>query len=85
MKPALVVVLSGALTFGVPLIIALWEVFMLRRSGRGWYPDGRKPPEPPPPPMGPSPAQRPLPACLIPVRQPGLAGRVAGPRMLEPV
>jgi len=83
MKPALVVILSGALTFGVPLLIALWEVVALRRNSRGgWGPDRQQPPEPPPPQSGP-PAQRPLPACLIPTRQPDLAP--SRPRVLEPV
>jgi hypothetical protein len=74
MKPALVVILSGALTFGVPLAIAIWEVVVLRRKANGrWRPDGPPPPEPPVPPMDSPPAQRPLPACLIPTRHPGLS------------
>jgi hypothetical protein len=88
MKPALVVILSGALTFGVPLVIALWEVIVLRRGSRGgWNPDGPQPPEPPRPLPGEPPAQRPLPACLIPTRQPGISvPRAASrPRVLEPV
>jgi hypothetical protein len=93
MKPALVVILSGALTFGVPLIIAMWEVIVLRRNNRGgWGPEGPKAPEPPVPPMGSPPAQRPttqrpLPACLIPTRNPALPGPRAAPsvRVLEPV
>ena len=88
MKPALVVILSGALTFGVPLLIAMWEVIVLRRNSRGgWDPDGPPPPEPPEPPSDAPQVQRPLPACLIPVRQPNLAvSRPTGPtRVLEPV
>jgi len=88
MKPALVVILSGALTFGVPLLIAIWEVMAMRReSRRGWGPDAPPAPEPPGPRLGPSPAQRPLPACLIPQRQPGLGpnGSARPARVLEPV
>ena len=98
MKPALVVILSGALTFGVPLVIALWEVIVLRRNSRGgWGPDGPRAPEPPAPPMDSPPAQRPqapwsqaqrpLPACLIPTRNAGLVAPRAAPpgRILEPV
>lgn len=58
------VVLSGALTFGVPLVLAMRELFELkRRDGGGWEGDGPAPPKPPQPPsMG----QKPLPDCLIP-------------------
>ena len=58
------VVLSGALTFGVPLVLAVRELIDLkRRSSGGWDDDGPPPFKPtPPPPMG----QKPLPDCLIP-------------------
>jgi hypothetical protein len=82
MKPALVVILSGLLTFGVPLAVALWEVIVLRRNARGqWRSDGPPPPEPPRRPDEPPQGQRQLPACLIPQRRPDLA-RV---RVLESV
>jgi hypothetical protein len=86
MKPAIVVILSGALTFGVPLLIALWEVAAMRRNARGrWRPDGSPPPEPPAPPMDSPPAQRPLPACLVPSRHPGLSpSHAPATRVLEP-
>ena len=50
--------LSGTLTFGAPLVLAIHELIALRRRPQddGW--DGRRI-EPPPPP-------KPLPDCLIP-------------------
>ncbi len=55
MRPDLQIILSGCLTFGVPLIIALRELVLLRRNNRGgWQPDPPKPPQP-----------KPLPTCLI--------------------
>jgi hypothetical protein len=61
------ILLSGALTFGVPLILAIRELFILRRDNRGggWHDPAPDPlPVPPRPPMG----QKPLPDCLIPKR-----------------
>ena len=58
------VVLSGALTFGVPLALAVRELIELkRRDGGGWEGDGPPPSKPPPPPRT---GQKPLPECLIP-------------------
>ena len=57
MTPAEQVVLSGALTFGVPLLLAIRELILLRRPRR----DGGPPPGDPIPP-----APKPLPDCLIP-------------------
>ena len=58
------VVLSGALTFGVPLVLAMRELFELkRRDGGGWEGDGPLPSAPQPPPGS---GQKPLPECLIP-------------------
>jgi len=54
MSPSTFVILSGVLTFGVPLLLAVRELFYLRPSG-GWTPDPPPPPEP-----------KPLPDCLIP-------------------
>ena len=72
MTQAAQILLSGALTFGVPLVLAVRDLMALRR-GRdgGQWPS---PPEAPPPlPNAGSPTTRPnvtkeLPACLIPVR-----------------
>ncbi len=52
------VLLSGTLTFGAPLVLAVHELFALRRRPQddGW---DRRTVEPPPPP-------KPLPDCLIP-------------------
>lgn len=73
------VVLSGALTFGVPLVLAMRELFELkRRDGGGWEGDGPVPPKPPP---SPSTGQKPLPDCLIPRLPP----RPARMRELEKV
>jgi hypothetical protein len=74
MTQAAQILLSGALTFGVPLVLAVRDLMALRRGrdGGSWPP----PPEAPPPgPQSGSPALRPtlrkeLPACLIPVRSP---------------
>ena len=53
------VLLSGALTFGAPLVIAIHELVALRRRPSGDGPGGhRVDPLPPPP--------KPLPDCLIP-------------------
>ena len=58
------VVLSGALTFGVPLVVAMRELFELkRRDSGGWEGDGPLPSKPQPPPIT---GQKPLPDCLIP-------------------
>ncbi len=65
MEPETHILLSGLLTFGVPLVWALRELFVLRRDNRGggWHEPAPDPqPGPPPPPAG----QRPLPDCLIP-------------------
>ena len=60
--------LSGAVTFGVPLAVCIRDLFVLKRDrgGGGW---GKpSPPSPPPPDSEPTlpPALRPLPDCLIP-------------------
>ena len=68
------VLLSGALTFGVPCAIAIRELVILRRSGGGsWRPETPSPVDPPP---------KPLPDCLIPKRIPSLPASAA-PRRLE--
>ncbi len=55
MAPGLQVILSGVLTFGVPLVVAVHELVVTKRGG-GWRPE--RLPEPTP--------QKPLPPCLIP-------------------
>ncbi len=66
MNPATQIMLSGALTFGVPLALAVRDLVTLRRNppGGGWSPE---PPEParPAPSGGGMPTDRALPACLI--------------------
>ena len=60
LNPAVQVVLSGCLSFGIPLLIAIYELRSLRRyrpGGGGW----RRP--------APAPQPRPLPPCLIPTDQ----------------
>lgn len=69
MTPGTQVFLSGALTFGVPLLLAVRELLVIRRPSPGAPPDEN----PPPPPMPPPPrydSDRPLPACLVPQRRP---------------
>lgn len=62
------VVLSGAVTFGVPLALAVRELIDLRRrNSGGWEGDGPPPSKPVPPPRT---GQRPLPDCLIPKLSP---------------
>jgi hypothetical protein len=80
MSPALQVTLSGGLSFGLPLVLALHELIALRRR-HGPPGDGSgKPPEP-----GPKPAPSGignLPICLIPTAQwraPGPRDRLASP------
>ena len=84
MDGSMFVILSGTLSFGVPLAVEVRELLVLR-PGRG---EGDRDPLPEitPPPPAPSAAgpTRPLPACLIPTLPP----RVAVPRttrQLEPV
>ena len=73
MSSSTMVLLSGALTFGVPLLLAIRELIALRRWDRGpGGRDGSAEPEPPPAPPGSAPAVKPLPACLIPMRRPDL-------------
>ena len=65
MSPEAQVLLSGTLTFGVPLGLALRELVALRRGTGGSSKPDRKPDAPRPPapqPVG----TRPLPDCLIP-------------------
>lgn len=69
MSPSTQVLLSGALTYGVPLVLAIRELIALRRwKDQPGGPDGSAERGPPPLPAGGVPAERPLPACLIPVR-----------------
>jgi hypothetical protein len=58
MSESTFVLLSGALTFGAPLALALRELYVLRRPPPGDWP----PPPPPALPKGP----KPLPDCLVP-------------------
>lgn len=62
MTPLTFVLLSGALTFGVPLAFAVRELFLLLQATHGGD-------EPPPEERFPA-APKPLPACLLPVPLP---------------
>ena len=76
MAPEVFVLLSGGLSFGVPLVLAIRELRNLRRGdGGGWRPSPTTPP--PPRPTGGS--GKPLPDGLIPKPLP------ARPRELETV
>jgi hypothetical protein len=58
------VLLSGTITFGIPLALAIRELILLRRPPRGAWPgDGPRAPEPKPLPPD---APRRLPECLVP-------------------
>lgn len=59
------VLLSGTLTVGVPLVLAVRELLDLRRRDDSGY-DGDGPPPFPPPPPPPTNGHKPLPECLIP-------------------
>ncbi len=65
MTPCVQVVLSGTLTFGVPILWALRELVVLRRPRND---PGDGPDRPPSPPERDPDAPQ-LPACLIPKRQ----------------
>jgi hypothetical protein len=66
MSPAIQVVLSGVLTFGIPLVLALREVSIIRKNGPPPQ-GGTEPRRPVPPrPRGGEPDLKPLPACLLP-------------------
>ena len=64
MAPETQVLLSGALTFGAPLVLAVRELILLRRRPPGN--DGPPPPERVPEP----PRPKPLPDCLVPKLRP---------------
>ena len=65
MSPGTQIILSGTLTFGVPLALAVRDLIALRRppSG-GWRPEPADP-TPPPPSGGGGQARPALPACLL--------------------
>ncbi len=69
MAPATQIFLSGVLTFGVPLVLAVRELIVIRRRPSGGPPDDQPPPPPKPVPPNDT-YSRPLPACLIPQRRP---------------
>ncbi len=57
MTSATFVFLSGALSFGAPMAVAVYEIVALRRGRRGGDDDRGRPPTPGP---------KPLPDCLQP-------------------
>ncbi len=79
MNDDLFILLSSTLTFGVPLALAVRELWALRRDeGRGRGGDGRRERDPAPhTPPAPAPGGigRPLPDCLIPKPLPASAFR----------
>lgn len=80
MDPEVYILLSGALTFGVPLALAVRELLVLRRDGGGGGGSWKGDPAPETPPA-PAPAgNKPLPDCLIPKPVPHLVART---RVLE--
>ena len=68
MSPALQVILSGCLSFGIPLLIALYELRNLRRY-RGGDRGGWRRPAPVRPPVPSGGGDTALPACLVPNEQ----------------
>ncbi len=83
MSPTMQIVLSGALSFGVPLLVAFNELRITRRPSRGPGDPGRQPEPQPPPPLGSGPAQKPLPQSLIPNLSRPPAARPLAPRERE--
>ncbi len=80
MNPGTQIILSGTLTFGVPLMLAVRDLIAMRRSSDGyWRPE---PPDPvsPPPVTGSGPAVPALPACLLEAAK----GRPFADRPAEP-
>ena len=76
MSAATQVLLSGVLTFGVPLVLAVRELVALRRPPRGsWGGDEPRAPTPVPPPPDLTPVHKPLPECLIPKPMGDVAAR----------
>jgi hypothetical protein len=68
--------LSGALSFGAPLLLVVHELLVLRRGDDGGNSGrDRRAPEPPPPQPAPA-GIMPLPDCLIPKPLPHHAARV---------
>ena len=66
MSSEMLIFSSCVLTFGVPLVLAAWELVALRRDARGggsWNRDRARDTSPTP---GPDAGVRPLPDCLIP-------------------
>lgn len=74
MDPLVWIMLSGALTFGVPLVLAARELWLLRDDGGGPSSRGRAPDAQPPVPPSPAGAG-PLPECLVPKPLPRSAVR----------
>lgn len=60
------VLLSGCLTFGAPLVLAVRELLVLRPGGGSNWGGPYEPPEPPPLPESPPATRGRLPDCLIP-------------------
>lgn len=64
MAPSTQILLSGTLTFGVPVVLAIRELLATGRGRGGDWRERRETPRPP----GPVSPARPLPDCLIPRR-----------------
>lgn len=84
MSPGTQIILSGTLTFGVPLALAVRDLITLRRSSGGHWPPEPGEPKPPAPIGGGSPERPALPACLIEAGR-GRLAIVARERELETV
>jgi hypothetical protein len=84
MDAGLWVILSGSLTFGVPIVFGVRELLLLKPGRGGWSGDHQPDITPVPPTPGTDAPTKPLPACLIPSLPPRLPD--AKPvRQLEPV
>ncbi len=66
MTPGTQIILSGTLTFGVPLALAVRDLLSTRRAqGGSWDPEPPKPTPPAPSGGGNQITARPLPQCLV--------------------
>ncbi len=70
MAPATQIILSGAVTFGIPLALIVRELVVVQRQPKAGPSDDPQPPPPPKPNPPTDIYSRPLPACLIPQRRP---------------
>lgn len=75
MSPDTYILVSGTLSFGVPMALALHQVWTVDGRGGGWPWSKRVPKNPKTPPTGSEPPRPVLPECLISTLDPDLSAR----------